>query len=1840
MEINRSLILLSITLLSLFNQTNQSSEDFTLNQEVRGSLPDKSYGYYRIKLPDMQTNSSKFLLFEARRNVEQDLLDNVFSDPNLYISLDDHTPSPSSNTWSSSRFGDEIISIDKKYVKSGTEFYISVFCEFKCNFILDAKLYDIYELKEDKLYTLSMIPDDVIKLTFKPKSKYDQLKVSCVSDKMKPFQIFMAQKDPSSSNSLPVYPIYVNGYYFIIRKGDANYTTDQEYEVLIENKEFKQDLLFWINYDNEDIEMSELSPLFGSAQANSGSCYSFNIDKQYLNKDIIISTSIFNGNGYIRIGGWEKVKDMKTRKEDNRTYPIISDKTILLTEKNFKDYGDISKSKDKKLYFCFLANVETSYVVKVYYKDHAEQAQKLNYLLPGISSDNMLPGKTVTKYYLMNFEQNKDIKIELKIKSGNPKLFLYYTYDENSYVNYTVLDKMTRASQVIMATRESNQKYKIQVEANDNQCIYIPSKAGRDCQMYAVINCETEKDCLYELFFDHLGNIVQMKPKVMYSNVITEGEVDKYEIRITEEGAENLAIILNQNTGHTKLKFAQFITERGEVLFQKTDIFNKEFMPNVIEVKSSDFLGNNIKGTFFVEVEGLAFSSYSLYYYTYDDESKSKLDHKTVTMSLIKGTIIQDYIKENHNIKVYSYDNSNIGSQKTDLFIYFQGSGYIDYKIYVFKNLNDFKYEKDMVKGFLWESDYQDRIHIKKDDKNYIVGNLYIMVFGIRYEEYDLDTEVVYKNDDPENSLFLLVITDETTPISLKEGVEFKQSLTVSRSRQSFYYRHVDNNEDFLLTINVPFSKAKLGLKLGDRDFIYGKIIQESYFLKVESPDILQSCPSKSCNIEITIEAIKLEDLADMELDIILLCRSSLNSLIYLNKNSLIEKRRISHFEKQYFVIDANPSENSVLSINTVFTHGRGILYAKIAPNNLQISLQDFPHEDSYEYTSDLNNKEELSIINIPYNDISQKLPCKILLTVKGLFEHLGKFQGDYTLSVSNIVDDIYPNKNYRLFISKSEMKYYHFIIKGVKTRLSISMTNKEVDAFMYLNYGPLTKEATDFEWRSEGSLNEFIDISIDDPFFVTRRKKSLEGEYYLGVRALKDTYFNLYISDSDVKIMTITENFPGTCNCEEKEYCYFRYENINSPNIAKVIEQEFIFYFEFTYGDADIYATLFETGNNGVILGALPTIFKKDYKSEFSNRYLRIKLSPNTRKYTLDSVLVLGARCKAKSMFDFNVRPIWKSGEILTKDEGLAFLGMDMDNVFFLGQSTLAPINLTLYSTTNLPIIYEAKAISGSAEVHSYIYNSEESLEEDNLSTNKIKGYKHLTRFSVDEKDKSSHYDTITAENGFRQNVFFEVKAKKDCLFYIHLHYNQENLKIPMSKQTQGKFKEGKFYGYIEMLPEYEEIVLNVDKMTPNSAFSVYAKTNILNSNNFQTMMIYSAPSDNNFDVKAKTLSFYPTLSLRIKNIPKEFYQSGKKVITMIYIQADNDIAYNDKLNMIAYPNVDHYERIIPVPNKYIYSSLSSKEVDETVFSFKQQDIKDNLLVIEVSSCRGNLGYSLTDSTSQRVNYLENYSEERGKKVILANIGRNIEYYLSVYGLKEDEMLFSDSEIIYEGVEFLLYYYTTTSQEYKQINFDSKLSYNIKEPGHIILHLPNLETVNAQNGKNKLDDLTVTAIITTNKNEYEYMNSICYLTKKYEYIEQQKLYKNYTITTNKNNNQIEIQNLDKNQFYYINVLVTNKKTGQIFALDPLQIKPKKIIEIDHLPSTILILAIAALFVVIIYFYRKYRITKALVKYESNDINSMGTLPKSITELKMMQEEKNKKAKEKYNSLTEDSGQV
>ena len=1528
---------------------------------------------------------------------------------------------------------------------------------------------------------------------------------------------------------------------------------------------------------------------------------------------------------------------MKVKTEDKDTYPIISDKSILLTNDNFENYPgfDIEK-KNLDLHFCFIATEETSYAIKVYFQENAELAQKLNFLLPGVGTDDMLPGNNVTKYRLFYFEQNKDIKINLKIKNGKPKLFAIFTYNENFYVNKAALQALRNNTLILESTELHYRNYELRINKEDNRCLIQPIKNDKDCRMYAIIWCDTTDNCLYELLFDHIGDTINMVPKVLYSNIITENEVDKYRIRINEDNIKNIAVVLTQTTGSSKLRFVRFITENGEINFENSEQFNKEYMPNALEIRAKDFIYNNIKGVFELEVIGYSFSSYNIYYYAFDEENSNKLDHKTISMALTKGTIIKDYIKKNHYIKVYSYDNSNVSGGNSDLFIYLESSFYdsFNYQIYVFSNLNDYSYENKKVKGFKFQNKYGNYIHIPKNDPNYIKGNLYIMVYLKRFNYYEYNSNILYRNDDSAESQFLLAITDENTPLTLIEGIEFKVPLTQKKQFQLFNYNHQNKNENLVLSMNIAFSKVKIGLKMNGADFIYEKVINDNFYLQVESEDIRNYCPSdKSCNVDIRVEAVNIQDL-DIDLQVVMLCKSSKNSIVYLNKNSQFEQRVILHNEKQYFVIDANPAEGYALKINAIFTYGRGILYAKKAKKNEIIQQSIFPDENNCEYLSDYAiDNEEISIITIPYEDLKNDLPCQILLTVKGNFEYLGKNQGDYSISITNIVDDLFPNKNYRLFSLKGEIKYYHFTIKGNKKRLSISMTNKEVDGQMYLNYATINKDMSEFQWKSEGSYNEYIDISVDDPYFISRKIKNIDGDYYLAVRIFKDSYFNLFITDSDIKIMTITEDFPGTCRCEkEGDICYFRYENINSAFIADVVEQEIVFYFDFTYGSAEISANLYPHGNNEIILNSLTKRQIPDFKSLLSNKYLKILLNPEFKnpKYTLDSILILTTKCNTKSLFDFNVRPLLKGGDIVTKYGGIYYLDMDKDNIFYISASSI-PLKLALYSTTNKPISFEAMAMEGSANVHYYISNDDDiSIDEHN--PNKIKGYKHLSEFIVSSDDKTSKFDSISNDNSFRENIYFEVNARTNCLFSIHLHYSQDPLLLPMSKNMLGKFEEGKFYAYIELLKEYEEIIFSVEKMNPESEYSVYAKTSIVDSLNFKSLFSYSAPSDNNYDLKASTNPFTSILSLKIKNVPKELFTTGKKVITIFYIIPDNGRSFSDKFNMIAYPNVDHFEIIHPQPNKYIFSSISSKDVDKTVFNFQRQEKQNNLMVVEISACKGNFFYELSNTLNKNSQYETNSHinshrvNGKGKSTIVFQIYYNVEYYLSVYGIREDEILFGDN-INSTDIDFLLYYYSINEQDYYKTEFDSKLNYEIRGPGDILLKLPKLETINSKNEKMKINDLNISLIITENEKEYDYMDSICYLTRKIDMIESKHLYQNYSISINKNKNTIQITKLDKRKHYYMNVLITNKKTGQIFSLDPVEIKPHVLVVTKKFSVTIMIIAIVILFFIMLYFYRKFRIAKAIVNYEKNDIKNMGSIPKSITELKKIQEEKNKKAK-------------
>ena len=75
---------------------------------------------------------------------------------------------------------------------------------------------------------------------------------------------------------------------------------------------------------------------------------------------------------------------------------------------------------------------------------------------------------------------------------------------------------------------------------------------------------------------------------------------------------------------------------------------------------------------------------------------------------------------------------------------------------------------------------------------------------------------------------------------------------------------------------------------------------------------------------------------------------------------------------------------------------------------------------------------------------------------------------------------------------------------------------------------------------------------------------------------------------------------------------------------------------------------------------------------------------------------------------------------------------------------------------------------------------------------------------------------------------------------------------------------------------------------------------------------------------------------------------------------------------------NVNKYEKIFSLQRKYIYSSLSSFKKDKTIFTLRKDDKDDDLLIIEISSCKCDFGFKVTENLSvNNINKLK-YVETR----------------------------------------------------------------------------------------------------------------------------------------------------------------------------------------------------------------------------------------------------------------------
>jgi len=1831
-------------LLFILASCNKEIIDLKLEKTKYGSLQKNEYDYYKLTLPK-EIEKYNNLIIELEPNKELDKVSNIISDPDLYVSKSEKYPDETKYTWTSKRFGDETVSINKNLLEPKDVFYLGVHCKDKCNYIIKAKLIKNIPILENKKNTFDLDSNTVMKFSFRTREKFNNLLINVVGSYINSFKVYLAEKDASSSNTLPSIPILFNGYQFLI-KNDKDKYSEYMFELIVDNENEKQELSIWLKYDNDTIKINEAEIVYESIQENGVSCYNFSIENSYKEEEIIISTILFNGYGFFYINGFNQIDSSKINsdfKNKEESYQIYQNKIIKLSKEELKKFGNNKNEKNTTLNFCFYAEVNTSLSMKIYYLNNYKKIQLSNTIYPGIGIEDIIPKKSVTKYKLEHFDIDNDLYIYLEPKQGKSKLFLYIA--NPSEANYGIdkysFELLKKTNEMIEA-QTFNYGYYLIYSKEANKCVKKKKSDVYKCYLYAIVECESDDDCIYFINFDHSKAEIKMQPKETYSDVISDGENDYYSITITDPSVKNIAIVLTQNTGKTVLKLDYFNTNNDSFDIKK-EIKNNDFLPNIVKLSSKDFKMENLIGRLSFKVKGLSFASYSLYYYSFNEEEKlDYLDYDKVSMKLEKGKIIQDIFIDDHIFKVYLYDSST-NTNKANLYITLVETDYVDSELYVFKDLNDFTMINGTIVGYLWKGEYKDYIYIGKNDTNYLENDiLYIMIYK-KTKKIDLNKNNGY-------SAFYLGVTDENTPFLLNEAIELMHQLNKQHNSQKFLYYYLDNEDDLQISFSIYYGHILLNIYIGDIFYGNRNITTESQLIYIKNSEILIFCKEqKECPVLIEVE----NDREYLSISSFLISiRNTKNVPIYL-KPGVVNKRTILSGEDQHFIIDLKPDKALGAKITAFFSNGQAILYARKLLKSELYKTFVFPDENNYEYSiSYLMSNKGFYIIEIPYEEISDLNPCKILLTVRGLFPGLSSTKIEYVLSVSNTLNEIVTDKNYKLFISQGEIIFYHFKAYKNKKRLYISMTNKDQDANMYLTYDRYISNLFDYQWKNTGSYNEYLDLSIDDSYFVQRGMKNLDGDYYLAVQGLGDTFFNLYICSEDIKIITINSDDPSGCSCEdENDKCYFRYENINNLETKAVLDQKLIFYTEYTYGRGELYGKLYPNGNMDEIINDLPSKNNHKYYSFNFDEFLLIKLSEGQTNYTFSSVLVLAFECKEKSLFDLNAIHLDKTTDLSMNNRNLIFIKLNQDNIFYLSKTIGISRKFIYYISKKEDLNFQIKSLLGKADIHVYINDTETNYKFSDDKEREIskENYYHVSDFNVDNyyDDKKNHYGKVLKEYGHKNYLYFEVKPDEDCLINIILNYDNEMFKIPLNKEVIGVVKNFSYYGYFDFLSETEEIIVTLTSLEKKTNFDIFLKVNIINRNNInEENKKYSMPSSKNYDLKGTTNPVTSAVSFKIKNVPKDIQKDS--IITRILINVNSDIYSDNKIKILVTPVMKNINRIKPEQKLYYFSAIENIKTDKTLFLLKNRNKENDLMIIEISSCKGNFEYTLTDFPplgTESYNYLKqrelksNIYSFNGKKIIIIRNCEMKEYYLMIFGKKNELDFFinenDDNDSNNSPVDILFYYYTIKEIEFNYLATPDSMTYDIENDyKSIIVKLPELKNRDIFGKENNISVLNFSVIISTDKNDFDYMESTCYLTKLKQKREIKNEYNYLNVEINQENKIIKISGFNIGEIYYINILAKNELTGEIITYRPIimntyaEKRIAKIIAIIILSILILVFLYIAFYV-----YRKYRLQKNQIEEQKDEKKTKDSILKKLKNLSKINLNIFKK---KYSDLKED----
>lgn len=889
-----------------------------------------------------------------------------------------------------------------------------------------------------------------------------------------------------------------------------------------------------------------------------------------------------------------------------------------------------------------------------------------------------------------------------------------------------------------------------------------------------------------------------------------------------------------------------------------------------------------------------------------------------------------------------------------------------------------------------------------------------------------------------------------------------------------------------------------------------------------------------------------------------------------------------------------------------------------------------------------------------------------------------------YTISYSDEPKSISQNVPYEGYIQKGESQYFKFYFDESVENIYIGLSNMDGDVDMYLNYGTYLPTPNKFDWSSDEIDHEFFDLNIKDKFYKANGYDSISGYYTLLLLGFTDSSFTLFISTHKETVMPLENNRPVTCKCDEDDKCYLRYNSVyHSENKKKGIEHnEIVFTTQYLYGNGIMYAKVFKDYelNNNDFYKNFPNETNYDISNKESNQRNYMKYTIQGGQYTKDSSILLTFVCLDNTQVDI-------TATTLRHYNTIDYILPNRENVFYLGHNEYedknSEIELHFFNfNDNKDLIYSIHSYVGDAhfEVLSTNFRWNEEKEAPDSTTTKFNEFDILSS-NIQEKDNievynpysKDYHNFIPSQKLQRfQEIIFKVTPKNEFGFYIQCSYDKDWNNIPIGKSKKFNAIHQTFFGYFDIVEEYSDIELSLSiENNLETRADIFVKINVVDkkkkavikdSDNISEFSLYrySYPSAKNYDYAFQSDEVLGTISLNINNLPiltKED-KENKFVRALVLVRLsninfqpllpfdeDNDFSRGfhrhhhhhnnwerddnaNEFTLLLTPGENYVKYVDANPGEYYLSNLTYKSGVELIpesktYSININNKKDQILIIEISSCYGYYKMHLTDkinTISDKIIKEIKYVEKRinGKHIIYVHDLKSKHYYLTITAKESDflcklkQRLQGERNVTLNkcgnDLTYTMRYYTVESERFILKDLISKMVFHRPYGnGKIEIDLPKIVLRNTEYYKNyTIDNYKFDVFATQNEDYYENMGSVCYLA-------------NYNLShgnvkkldnVKRTKNSLILSDLGYRKKYYINILIQNVDDKELIALTPFVVWTGGFLPFPLWQTGTANLIIIILIVILVIVIRKYCAAKTELKEIKGE-----TLPKTEIEM-------------------------